>query len=415
MIEIFIRNKKVLLSLFSFLVIGAFSAPSVFAVWSGTFYSAGETLNPECAPTDIDCDVLPPMALKETGAGTDIVTIQAPAAIGTSFTLTLPTDDGTASQYLQTDGNGNLTWATISAGLVTGTTAITSGTDTRVFFNDGGVLGEDAGFTYDKTTDSLTVTGSQIVPLISGSTSVNGDITINGTTSATKTTSYVILQETGGNVGIGTTSPLTSLDVTSAGAALGGTGFYNTAALQDHTNYRGFLMGYDTSGQIGVIAAGSNGSTKSTTAFWNNNGSAFVERMRITGDGLVSIGTSANITGTTKALVVNNGTSTGNIFEAQDNGTAVFTVADGGNVGIGTAAPGALLEVNKSQNAETSIYLLNASTGAAASESILVGEATSGLKYTYFAYFNNSFKHMLYYIDKFIILSKKCSTIHHLC
>src|SRR3989344_6908653 len=36
--------------------------------------------------------------------------------------------------------------------------------------------------------------------------------------------------------------------------------------------------------------------------------------------------------GSTKALVVNNGTSTGNIFEAQDNGTAVFTIADGGNV-----------------------------------------------------------------------------------
>lgn len=45
----------------------------------------------------------------------------------------------------------------------------------------------------------------------------------------------------------------------------------------------------------------------------------------------VTIG-SSSVTGTAKALTVNNGTSTGNIFEAQDNGTAVLTVADGGNV-----------------------------------------------------------------------------------
>ena len=222
MIEIFIRNKKILLSLFSFLVIGAFSAPTVFAVWSGTFYSAGETLNPECSPTDVDCDVLPPLSLKETGAGTDLVTIAAPASIGTSFTLTLPSDDGTASQYLQTDGSGNLTWATVSSGLTTGTTAITSGTDTRVLFNDGGVLGEDSGFTFIKATDTLTLTG-----------------------------------------GISTAT----------------------------------------------LAGG------------------------------------ATASGTAKALIVNNGTSTGNIFEAQDNGTAVFSIIDGGNVGIGTTAPVAPLDL----------------------------------------------------------------------
>ncbi|HEY4513546.1 MAG TPA: hypothetical protein VJH06_03475 [Candidatus Paceibacterota bacterium] len=37
-----------------------------------------------------------------------------PAAAAGAYTLTLPTDDGTASQFLQTDGNGVLTWATPS-------------------------------------------------------------------------------------------------------------------------------------------------------------------------------------------------------------------------------------------------------------------------------------------------------------
>src|SRR6185369_17974855 len=30
----------------------------VFAAWSGTPYSPGDTLNPECLPTDTNCDVL---------------------------------------------------------------------------------------------------------------------------------------------------------------------------------------------------------------------------------------------------------------------------------------------------------------------------------------------------------------------
>src|SRR3990167_10834910 len=45
--------------------------------------------------------------------------------------------------------------------------------------------------------------------------------------------------------------------------------------------------------------------------------------------GATTIG-SGGLGSTSKALVVNNGTSTGNIFEAQDNGPAVFPISDGG-------------------------------------------------------------------------------------
>jgi len=47
--------------------------------------------------------------------------------------------------------------------LVINTTPIIGGTDTRVLFNDAGVVGEDAGFTYNKTTDSVTVAGDLTV------------------------------------------------------------------------------------------------------------------------------------------------------------------------------------------------------------------------------------------------------------
>ena len=50
----------------------------------------------------------------QDSAGGQYVAMQAPATLGASYTLTLPPDDGDASQYLQTNGSGVLDWATIS-------------------------------------------------------------------------------------------------------------------------------------------------------------------------------------------------------------------------------------------------------------------------------------------------------------
>jgi hypothetical protein len=44
----------------------------------------------------------------QDSAGGQYVALQAPATISSSFTLTLPTGDGTADQVLKTDGSGNL-------------------------------------------------------------------------------------------------------------------------------------------------------------------------------------------------------------------------------------------------------------------------------------------------------------------
>lgn len=49
--------------------------------------------------------------LEDPGAGTNTATIQAPTLAG-SYTLTLPTTDGTPSQVLTTDGSGVLSWTT---------------------------------------------------------------------------------------------------------------------------------------------------------------------------------------------------------------------------------------------------------------------------------------------------------------
>lgn len=64
---------------------------------------------------------------------------------------------------------------TITLPDASGTVAIISGSDTQIMFNDGGsALGGDAGLTYNKTTDSLTISGDLAVN--------GGDITTSSST-----------------------------------------------------------------------------------------------------------------------------------------------------------------------------------------------------------------------------------------
>lgn len=53
------------------------------------------------------------LVLEDPGAGSFNITMQAPT-LAASYTLTLPTTDGTANQFLQTDGSGVLTWTTVA-------------------------------------------------------------------------------------------------------------------------------------------------------------------------------------------------------------------------------------------------------------------------------------------------------------
>lgn len=72
------------------------------------------------------------------------------------------------------------------------------GSDTQVIFNDGGALGGDAGLTYVKATDTLTVAGGLVVD-----------------------TDTLFVDPTNNRVGIGTTGPGAPLDVIADGSALG--------------------------------------------------------------------------------------------------------------------------------------------------------------------------------------------------
>jgi hypothetical protein len=81
----------------------------------------------------------------ETGGGTDFIALQAPAAVATSITFTLPNADGTNGQFLSTNGSGTLAWsstgtatsATNLSGGATGSIPYQSGASTTIFLSAG--------------------------------------------------------------------------------------------------------------------------------------------------------------------------------------------------------------------------------------------------------------------------------------
>lgn len=92
---------------------------------------------------------------------------------------------GTGGQVLASNSTGGLYWTTPTAGV--------AGADTQVQFNDGGALAGDAGLTYNKTTDTLTIAGSVLAgatvnaaaltvgsSVVSNSTGVYTTGTVNG-------------------------------------------------------------------------------------------------------------------------------------------------------------------------------------------------------------------------------------------
>lgn len=80
--------------------------------------------------------------------GINDVSIIANTGTTAPYTLTLPVDDGASNQILSTNGSGALSWVNP-----------VSGSNKYIQYNDNGVLGSEAAFTYDKDFNSMTVSG----------------------------------------------------------------------------------------------------------------------------------------------------------------------------------------------------------------------------------------------------------------
>ena len=88
--------------------------------------------------------------------GTNYVGLKAPNSLSANTTYTLPTADGTSGQVLSTNGTGSLSWTNNDSGLTVNSTAITSGTAGRVFFqNASNQLSQSANLFWDNTNNRL--------------------------------------------------------------------------------------------------------------------------------------------------------------------------------------------------------------------------------------------------------------------
>lgn len=179
---------------------------------------------------------------------------------------------------------------------------------------------------------------------INGGSAANNDLTLQGTSNATRTTSYVNLQPNGGNVGIGTATPRVAFDLVSANNTpfilqkTSSTGFsissyWPTLAFNmyhDGSTWRGLGSGYtailNDNPDTGVMSFSIRDASASAGADMGNY--VGVERLAISRVGHVGIGT----TTFTGRLNVDNQAVAVSIARFLDNGTLMHEFADGGGV-----------------------------------------------------------------------------------
>lgn len=215
----------------------------------------------------------------------NIINIQGSGGPFTDWTISFASSGHLLNETAETTG------FTITGGTTPETLTVTANTS----------LDEAAAMSSKAPKASPIFTTQITTPVIYGSSAADGDITIEGTSSATKTTSYVVLQPTGGNVGIRTTGPSTPLDVQ-------GIITTRSAAPDAPPNAtEGLRMAWDSSGA-------------DTTVLRN---SIFNEVSSTANAGLMQ-------------FRVNNGASTQ---------ATVMSLSGGGNVGIGTIGPNYKLEI----------------------------------------------------------------------
>lgn len=256
-------------------------------------------------------NLLSTLTFEESGAGTDLITLQAPASIATPYTLTLPVDDGTSGYVLSTDGNGVTSWIAdgVGSGDVVGPA---SSVDSQVaLFN--GVTG--------KLLKASTSTG--VAKLSSGVLSASN---VNLTSEVTG-----VIPVANGGTG---SSSQNFVDLTT-NQNIDGTKTFLDPAIIDGMNIRG-----DTTG-TGNVGVGSGTLASTTTAIQNAfiglNGGASLT----TGDENFGGGPFSGASLTTGTQNTYAGAESGGLNDVGDENTGIGRQALYGSVGSRSTAVGA--------------------------------------------------------------------------
>jgi hypothetical protein len=286
------------------------------------------------------------------GATSGYVGFQGPA-VGSNFVWTLPSADGTSGQFLQTNGSGGLSFATVTAGVSsfqTSLSGLTPSTTTTGAITLAGTLGVASGGTGATTlsgyvfgngtgafTASSTIAGTAITGNISGNAAnVTGTVVVgNGGTGATTLSGVVY-----GNG----TSAFTAASAAQIVAAIGATAVANatTAAACSGNSATASATGSAVTFNNGGAGAASgttfNGSGAVTVSYntvgapsATGSGASGNWGINVTGSSASCTGNAANVTGT--VVVGNGGTGVTTLSGlAYGNGTSAFTAASAAQV-----------------------------------------------------------------------------------
>jgi hypothetical protein len=108
--------------------------------------------------TQVDITAQGDLRLQDS-AGGQYVGLQAPTVLASSYTLTLPVDDGTSGQALITDGSGALSWSSAASGDVYGPATATDNAIARFDGTTGKII-QNSAVTIADTTGDMAGVGS---------------------------------------------------------------------------------------------------------------------------------------------------------------------------------------------------------------------------------------------------------------
>jgi len=245
---------------------GLFGASSSLT-WDGTTLST----------TQVNITGQGTLRLQDTTGG-EYVGLRSPSALGASYTLTFPADDGTSGQALITDGSGGLSWSTAASGDVYGPASSTDNAVAR----------------FDSTTGKLLQN------------------------------SVVLIGDTGDVTGVGTLSAATLTLTNALGTAYGGTGLtsftsggvvYASSTSALATGSALTFNGADLTVANGDLTIGTNGKKLYVNYIANNSGADL------------------NTNGLTNQIFSIGGS------EAMRLTSSSLYTASGINVGFGTSSP----------------------------------------------------------------------------
>lgn len=157
------------------------------------------------------------LRLEDTTGG-EYVALQAPSVLASSYTLTLPVDDGTNGQALVTDGNGVLSWSTAASGDVYGPASATDNAIARFDGTTGKII-QNSVVTIADTTGNMAGVGTISSGAITSSSLTSGRVLYAGTLGLIQDSANMTFNGTTLSVTDITDASLTSGRVVFAGAS----------------------------------------------------------------------------------------------------------------------------------------------------------------------------------------------------